>query len=270
MITYRKAYLKVAEVFFDEKCGHRSYNSHSLDLIRHFYRSSPVPGARSTQIYTLWINLLEDPESLLAKMSRATRVQLRHAANEGLKYEYCSAPSDAWTHEFFSFFDLFADSMRLKRVNRQRLLALRRRGALDLSRVSCSEGRVLVWHANILSGKFAFCLYSSSLFRDKETKEAALIGRANRLLHWRDILRFRDHGVATYDFGGWYPGKENGALLQVNRFKESFGGELVVQYNCDQALTRRGAVALWVRAATQRTPDIFEGQMSLESGTETC
>lgn len=78
---------------------------------------------------------------------------------------------------------------------------------------------------------------------------AAYIGRANRLHHWSDMLRFRDEGFGIYDFGGWYSGTQNQALLQINRFKKSFGGELVRQYNCDEAITWKGVVALWLRAA---------------------
>jgi hypothetical protein len=266
LITYRKASLRVAEVFFDEKFGNRGNSD--LDLIRHFYCSHPVPGARSTKIYTLWISLRQEPQSLLTNMSRATRAQLRQAAKENFKCEFSSAPTNEWTTQFFDFFDRFADSMRLKRVNRRRLLALRKKNSLDLSRISSSEGKVLVWHANIRRGEFAFCLYSSSLFRNHDRKMAAYIGRANRLLHWQDILRFRDEGVSTYDFGGWYPGSQNEALLNVNRFKESFGGELVVQYNCDVPLTPKGALALWLRAAARSVTKVPDVPVNLGHETE--
>jgi hypothetical protein len=75
---------------------------------------------------------------------------------------------------------------------------------------------------------------------------AAYFGRANRLHHWSDILRFRDERFAIYDFGGWYPGTHDQALLRVNLFKESFGGELVTQYNCDQGVTWKGNLGLWL------------------------
>jgi hypothetical protein len=74
---------------------------------------------------------------------------------------------------------------------------------------------------------------------------AAYISKANRLHHWLDVLRFRDEGFAIYDFGGWYAGRENEELLRINRFKESFGGVLVPQYNCDQGLSWKGVQALW-------------------------
>ena len=85
---------------------------------------------------------------------------------------------------------------------------------------------------------------------------AAYIGRANRLHHWLDVLRFRDEGFAIYDFGGWYAGTANDELLRINRFKESFGGEVVLQYNCDQALSWKGMLALWLRQVVSSAPNL--------------
>jgi hypothetical protein len=74
--------------------------------------------------------------------------------------------------------------------------------------------------------------------------------------------------VSTYDFGGWYPGSQNEALLNVNRFKESFGGELVVQYNCDVPLTPKGALALWLRAAARSVTKVPDVPVNLGHETE--
>ncbi len=46
------------------------------------------------------------------------------------------------------------------------------------------------------------------------------IGRGNRMLHWKDILAFKAEGKNVYDFGGWYAGQEDEALLRINQFKE--------------------------------------------------
>ncbi len=231
---------------FDDTAAHGS-----ADVMRYFFRTTPVPGCRYAEFYTLWINLECDPEYLFEKMSRTTRSQIRRAQIEGLRYEFASTPPRIWLDQFFDFFDSFAKSRNIKRVNRARILALLDQNALDLSRISSPDGRVLVWHANIRSGRYAFCLYSASLFRQEEKSVATYIGRANRLLHWSDMLRFREEGVTTYDFGGWYAGKQNVALLQVNDFKERFGGELVVRYNSDRGLTWKGILALRLRAAAQ-------------------
>jgi hypothetical protein len=78
------------------------------------------------------------------------------------------------------------------------------------------------------------------------------------------MLRFRDEGVGIYDFGGWYPGRENEILLRINRFKESFGGELVLRYDCDQARTWKGALGLGLLAATDAIKPLSVGRCNWE------
>jgi hypothetical protein len=74
------------------------------------------------------------------------------------------------------------------------------------------------------------------------------IGRANRFHHWMDILDFQDEGMFQFDFGGWYPGSKDEARLSINRFKESFGGEVRTTYNGERALSSKGRAYLAVRS----------------------
>jgi hypothetical protein len=256
IVTYRKAQLRVAEVFFN------GAGAETVDIVRHKFRATPISGSLNAELYTLYLNLEKSPKYLLAQMSRATRSQIRRAEREGFCYEFASSPTRNWAEQFFDFYDSFAQSKHLETsLDRRRIMGLLSQGALDLSRISSPDGRVLVWHATLRSGRYACCLYSASLFRLEVKSVAAYIGRANRLHHWRDMLRFRDEGFAIYDFGGWYSGSQNLALLRVNRFKKSFGGELVRQYNCDQAITWKGALALWLRA------HLFDTQVLKASGS---
>jgi len=48
-----------------------------------------------------------------------------------------------------------------------------------------------VWHAYILSGRTARLLHSGSCFRNREAHYRALVGRANRWLHWKDMLQLK-------------------------------------------------------------------------------
>ena len=94
-------------------------------------------------------------------------------------------------------------------------------------------------------------MHSASFFRLGDPGEAALVSRANRLHHWADIQRFREEGLAIYDFGGWYTGREDSEKLRVNRFKESFGGQAVHEYSADRANTWKGVAALGARRLRQ-------------------
>lgn len=104
-----------------------------------------------------------------------------------------------------------------------------------------SDGTVLVWHAYYVGQSRARLLHSASLFREaSDSAFRTLVGRANRYQHWRDMLKLKADGLTTYDMGGWYAGSEDEAKLSINKFKEGFGGETVVEYHCEEAVSLKG------------------------------
>ena len=120
---------------------------------------------------------------------------------------------------FCDFYDRFAAQKGLEMLDRSGLVRYASSGVLDLSQAKDPDGEVVVWHAHLLTQKRVRLLYSASLFRETEDNQRRnLIGRANRYLHWGDMLRFRTTGLSLYDFGGWYPGDTDDALLRINKF----------------------------------------------------
>jgi hypothetical protein len=205
--------------------------------------------------------LQAEPTLLLGRMNRTTRYEIRRAEREGLRYEFASIPDQDWKGQFLQFLCSFEKSRGLKTADRAWISALFDQELLDLSRIcSPTTGRPLVWHAHIRAGNTVRLTHSASLFRTQCRKEFAYFGRANRVHHWRDMLRFREEGVAIYDFGGWYSGTEDRGLLGINRFKGAFGGRIDREYNADLALTWKGDMALRARSlATAIAADRFLG-----------
>jgi len=60
-----------------------------------------------------------------------------------------------------------------------------------------------------------------------EGQNSALVGRANRWCHWKDMLYLREQGIRTYDMGGIAVGAEAAAVSGINDFKIRFGGTTV-------------------------------------------
>jgi hypothetical protein len=58
---------------------------------------------------------------------------------------------------------------------------------------------------------------------------------------------FRQTGLGVYDMGGWYGGQDDVSMLNINRFKRGFGGEVVPVYYADQGSSLRGSLALRLR-----------------------
>ena len=244
MITYEKAHLRVAEFFFDEQESRTP-----ADIVRYQFRPAPVKGCESSDFHTLCLDLACGADAILSKIHKETRYQIRRASKDNFACEYHSQPDAALAEEFFGFYDRFADIKNVPRVNRTRITAFRRHDVLDLSRVRGADGRVLVWHAYLRMRNCARLIHSASHFRVADKSEAAMIGRANRYLHWMDILHCKQTGLGVYDFGGWYAGQTDVEKLKINHFKESFGGEPVHQYNADRSNSLMGAAALRARVA---------------------
>jgi hypothetical protein len=244
MITYEKAHVRVAEFFFDE---HESRTP--ADIVRYQFRPDPVKGCESRDFHTLCLDLACDADTILSGIHKETRYEIRRAGKDNFACEYHSHPDRALAEEFFGYYDRFADIKNVPRVNRTRISAFRRHDVLDLSRVRGADGRVLVWHAYLRTRNRARLIHSASHFRGADKLEAAMIGRANRYLHWMDILHCKEKGLGVYDFGGWYAGQTDEEKLKINHFKESFGGERVHQYNADRSKSLMGAAALGARVA---------------------
>ena len=150
--------------------------------------------------------------------------------------------------EFRDFFTRFALAGNVEIPSRWFLECLAAAQKLVLSVAKDAEGEVLGYHAYCLGEQRVMLLHACTLHRlVQDTAARAAVGRANRLLFWTDILHFRQQGLQTYDFGGWYPGQSDTRLLGINKFKEGFGGQRANTYVCDRGCTLKGKVALWIR-----------------------
>jgi lipid II:glycine glycyltransferase (peptidoglycan interpeptide bridge formation enzyme) len=63
------------------------------------------------------------------------------------------------------------------------------------------------------------------------------------MLHWKDILEFKKKGYSIYDFGGLAL-KDDPVLANIDRFKKSFGGTIVQEYEFYQPRTLLGKILL--------------------------
>jgi len=183
-------------------------------------------------------------------IASSTRNEVRRAAKDEHSFEFSAQPDDVLVNAFFDFYAEFARMKGLAPLNRARLLGMRESQALVLTRISAPDGTTLVWHCYVHVNGNARQVHSASLFRASADKtQQRTISRANRLLHWLDMLRFRELGFTTFDFGGWYNGQEDVEKLKINQFKEGFGGRVQAQYSIDYGRTLKGTLAVQFRRA---------------------
>ena len=242
MIIYRKALLRIAETWFDEEA-----HGARVDIVRRLQHPTPIAEAKCTPFHTILMDLKDDPDLLFAKMKRETRYEIRRAGEkDGLTHEVWITADCGCLAQFLSFYDECVILNGLPKIKGVRLQKLAEAGSLSLSLVRGEAVVPFVWHAYYCAGRRVRLLHSASFGRDLDGSSKSLLGRANRYHHWKDVLTFRAQGIQIYDFGGWYDGHSDPKRLSINKFKEGFGGQIVLNYNCVQGLTRIGKAAIWL------------------------
>ncbi|WP_371363043.1 hypothetical protein SRRS_40320 [Sporomusa rhizae] len=251
MLDFKTRFVNYQEMWFGmENVGE------TLDFIRLFQSNCPINKSYWYPFYTLIINLNDQLENLFSEIKKGTRYEIKRAqTSDNLRYAFwCGSDVLMVMDEFFDFYDDFSKQKGLISINREWARKYAKEGFLNISRVSDCDDRNLVWHTYYADKKRARLLHSASLFRNfNDARERQLVGRANRFHHWQDILTLKEMNYSLYDFGGWYHGEEDTAKLQINRFKEEFGGKLVQNYNCDIGLSMKGKLYLFLRNVIKHT-----------------
>ncbi len=195
-------------------------------LFSSFFQSSyneKVMGMRRKEFYTSHINLKEDIEQIKGKFDKGTAYEIRRAIKDGVVTEIFEDKS-----KFINFFNDFAKAKGIKGTSSNYNLFER-----DIVMTKAIfEDEVLVMHSYLVDDNRARLYMSCSKYLEIADKgKRALLGRANRYLHFKDIEMFKDNGLQIYDFGGYAKDTEDKYLIGINKFKLGFGGSIVKEYN---------------------------------------
>lgn len=242
-VTHTKVSVRFSEFYFDLVAPRGA-----ADVVVGRCLSERAPGWLAYPQSTRIIDLTQAPQALFGMCSKSNRYKIERARrSDGVEIDFAVAPAAERVLEFIRYYDAFSVTKGVAPVQRTQFDAITRTQKLVIAAARDSEGAILAARAYVLGRRRARLIYSASLFR-LHTDSAARnrIGRANRLLHWEDIIRFRDLGVISYDMGGWYTGRRNEALLRINAFKKEFGGNVVDEWDVFRPRSARGW--LYVRA----------------------
>jgi len=250
MLCYRKHSLRMAELWYDDTPPHRG-----VDIVIHVQAPLAYPGVQWDKKHTIILNLTKSEEVLFSEMRKSDRIKIRNAQEkDNICCKIEELPNEVMRNRFYEFYDRFAHEKGLSLLDRGRMEQMASKGMLLLS--LAHEAGVdplvdpLVFHALLVYKGRTRALYSASVRLEPHNMERHnLVGRANRLLHWDEILWSRTKGLSIYDLGGWYGGADDAQRLGINRFKEGFGGVRVEEYEAMKGVTLIGklAVFLWKR-----------------------
>jgi hypothetical protein len=215
------------------------------DVLKLCNLPAPFPGVANESCPTIVIDLSASEEELWNAVDRNTRKLIRQAMREGTGAERIELTEQTW-NEFLSAFC----KLRRRKQNAGALgigqigeMVAKDRFVLTVSREA--NGNILSWHSYVLAcGRTRLLNTMSDIDPRRDTHWNNLVGRANRLHHWQDMLRFKQEGVSSYDLGGVYRGTDDEEQINIARFKRCFGGRFVETFDAALPLTLKGRLAL--------------------------
>lgn len=186
----------------------------------------PVLGFKRITHYTTIIKLTDfDETSLLHSFAKNTTYEIKRAMKEAISFEI-----ETSLDTFLNFYNSFARGKGLKELG----VDMRDYGNQLLITKAVYDNEPLVMHSYIYDNTFkrVRLLHSASLFRNEhDNNKRSLIGRANRHLHYKDMLFFLEKNYKAYDLGGYAFGTDDPQRIKINEFKDSFRGNLVCEKN---------------------------------------
>lgn len=247
--SYRKKFLTVNQIWYPDGVTVTELlkQKRSADIV--FVHGAPIEDTKGSfrgwQEYHTCMNDITMPEEeMLAAINKAVRYQFRRSEKDHIEIRfYTKADIDQHPELLDTFADIYERMYQSKGSDTKlNLEAVKKYLAADAIVFSAvwHEGEMLVFHSYICDDKDARLLHSASCFRE-ESADQSMIGRANKRLHWEDILYFRKKGLIRYDWGGISDfDNPNG----IDEFKLKFGGEKITYYNIFAGNTLLGKLAV--------------------------
>ena len=250
MIYYRKKKtLSISEIWYTEQ-----ENPENADIAKYRFIPQLRSGAFFTEnLFTILIDLKKENDEIFSHIGKNTRYKISRAKDrddiECTTVLSLNEKNDEKLRQYMDYFNEFTATKGRSSIKFSDLAQFYNAGTLCLRQAASKDGSIVyTMHAYVVSDSRARLHQSSSHFRNSDESEFRnLIGRANRYLHWDDILYFKSLGLNYYDFGGWYGGQSDTEKLAINQFKEAFGGEKHIEYTYSVPLTLRGKIAVFLQ-----------------------
>lgn len=209
--------------------------SSKADIIRYLRSDKPEHGlfSISEKIETVITDLTPFMGDILAKATKTIRYEVNKCEKEDIAVSFYTAKDLAINinliNEFERAYQDFANTIQVKIVDeaysRSKILNEIECGTIMLSKAE--KDGVDVYHVYFCGGEESCLCYSVSNYRDDISKRN-LAGRMNKLLHVKDMQWFKEAGYSLYDWGNI----SNSATPNgIDKFKMSFGGDVVTLYN---------------------------------------
>jgi len=240
-IVFKKSWGTIAEVRFD-----RGSIDEGFDIVHFLHSRKSLSEVAFDRVQTRVVDLTKSEDLLLADMNNTTRYEIKRAGEkDNLNFEHFLDPSEEEIEKFLDGYASFAKSKGLSAISKAVYLAYSRHGALSLTKVFNAEKKGLAAHSYFKAEDRVRLLHSFTWSHPDSDRN--FLSRANRWHHWNDFLWFKSQEIKEYDFGGIYIGSEDQHKLNINKFKEGFGGLIEEGFNRSVPFTWKGRAYLFLR-----------------------
>jgi hypothetical protein len=214
--------------------------SNKIDLVE-LKSSHRKVSILSISSHTLFVNLLENESDIFKNIKKTTKYEINRALDKDqINCSFNYHPNIYDIEIFENFYNKFAKRSGLGKLNINIISRYLLNDKIILTSASFNN-KILVYHCYLNVGKMIRLLKSANNF-DEENISKNIVSRANRLLHWKDILEFKEQNFNIYDFGGIYLGKRNKKLISITEFKLNFSQHPIELYDCIKPITIVGFI----------------------------
>jgi len=213
---------KYSEKWFYYKVD--KYDSIRFVCYLHCDKTDNILGFKKEIIYTKMINLRMQEEFIINDISNNCIKKINRVKNK-VNFEI-----ENDINKYILFYNEFAFSRGLSKLKKNFI----KYNKYIIITKATNNNETIVMHSYIIDpiiGKVRL-LHSVSFFHEiDDTSMRNYIGMVNRYLHFKDIFYFKEIGFNYYDFGGYACDTDNNKLININRFKDQFGGNIIIQSN---------------------------------------
>lgn len=205
------------------------------DLIRYLRSNCPKKGFFTVNdpVETVLSEIDIDTDDFLSKCTKTIKYEVNKCAKESVEIGFYKSKDllekpeiiDEFEQAYIDFAKDLEDKSVMSAYSRHKIENLIETDCILISKAE--KDSINVYHVYAWGDDTACLMYSVSNFRNDPSLRN-LAGRMNKLLHVRDIEWLRSNNVKIYDWGNISSSSNpNG----IDKFKMSFGGNVVTVYN---------------------------------------
>lgn len=215
VITHKFPFFKKKEIWF--------YNGelvNEVDYTTYSYVLNDFNLKFDSQLkeFTSTIDLTQSETALFNSINNTFKYHIRKAQLLNFKYISNTKASIQDCKKLIHSFKKFAAEKKITPMNQRRIFALQKSGNIIITKIK-NEDIDIATHVYLFDEQRIILMHT---FHNLDHTKHQERGYANKFLHWKDILLFKEMSFKVYDFGGIDLEKVPG----ISNFKLSFGGTI--------------------------------------------